>query len=66
MIKIIFTLAILVVCVASYLLYRQEQQHKQHVAVVVSEAQSSLQHVQQNPYYHRQPIQTRRAVTEEE
>ncbi|WP_122901894.1 hypothetical protein [Acinetobacter sp. B51(2017)] len=46
MIKITLSLAVFIACIATYMLYRQEQQHKQHVAAVVSEAQSSLQYVQ--------------------
>ena len=66
MIKISLSLAVFIACIASYMLYRKEQQHKQHVAAVVSEAQYSLQHVQQNPHYRRQPIDTGAVLIEGE
>lgn len=66
MIKITLSLAVFIACIATYMLYRQEQQHKQHVAAVVSEAQSSLQYVQKKPHYRLQPIDTSTVVSEGE
>ena len=66
MLKIILSLAVFIALTATYVVYRQEQQHKQHVAAVVSDAQNSLQRVQQNPYYRNQPIETHVAGSEGE
>lgn len=66
MIKIMLSLAVFIAFTATYVVYRQEQQRKQHVAAVVSEAQNSLQRVQQNPHYRSQPVDTRSVVSEGE
>ena len=58
-------MTVLITLSASYMLYRQEQQHKQHVATILIEAQSSLKRVQQNPYYQSQSIDTQSIVVEE-
>lgn len=59
MIKIIAMVSIFIILLTTYILYEQHQQ-RQQVTAIVTEAQSSLKQVQQNPYYQRQPIETHR------
>ena len=66
MIKIIFSIAVLMAISVGYWFYDQQQQHKQHVASIVNEAQTSLKQVQQNPHYQNRPVQIRPAEIEAE
>ena len=58
MIKIMLGTALIVVSITSYVLYQQKKQQQQHyVDHVLNEAKTSLQVVQNNPYYQKQPIE---------
>jgi hypothetical protein len=65
MVKIIGVVAVFIVLGTVYILYQQHQ-NRQQVAAILTEAKSSLQQVEQNPYYQRQPIETRTLAVEGE
>jgi hypothetical protein len=65
MVKIIGVVSVFIVLGTVYIFY-QQYQHRQQVAAIVTEAKSSLKQVEQNPYYQRQPIETRTLAVEGE